>query len=91
MARLPRLTAKEVIAALQRNGFEMGRVKDSHHLLRHSDGRVTVVPVHAGEKFLELLQSVRCGQASAGPDHRLKPPAGVGPVLGSRPPSPAAA
>ncbi len=49
MARLPRLTGKEVIAALQRVGFEVARVKGSHHFLRHSDGRVTVVPVHAGE------------------------------------------
>lgn len=25
------------------------RIKGSHHVLRHSDGRTTVVPVHAGE------------------------------------------
>lgn len=49
MARLPRLTGKQVIAALQRVGFEVARVKGSHHFMRHSDGRVTVVPVHAGE------------------------------------------
>ena len=45
MARLPRLTGKEVIAALRRAGFEVARVKGSHH----SDGRATVVPVHAAE------------------------------------------
>ena len=49
MARLPRLTGKAVIAALQRVGFEVARMKGSHHFLRHPDGRVTVVPVHAGE------------------------------------------
>ncbi len=49
MARLPRLTGKNVIAALQQMDFEVVRVKGSHHFLRHSDGRVTVVPVHAGE------------------------------------------
>ena len=49
MGRLPRLTGKEVISALQRVGFEVARVKGSHHFLRHADGRVTVVPVHAGE------------------------------------------
>ncbi len=27
----------------------MLRVKGSHHILRHPDGRRTVVPVHAGE------------------------------------------
>ncbi len=51
MARLPRLSGKEVIAALQRAGFEVARVKGSHHFLRHADGRVTVVPVHAGEQI----------------------------------------
>jgi predicted RNA binding protein YcfA (HicA-like mRNA interferase family) len=49
MTRRPRLTAKQLIAALQRAGFELIRVKGSHHFLRHSDGRRTVVPVHSGE------------------------------------------
>ncbi len=49
MSRLPQLTGREVIAALQRAGFEVARVKGSHHFLRHADGRVTVVPAHAGE------------------------------------------
>jgi len=30
-------------------GFEVIRVKGSHHFLRHPDGRCTVVPVHRGE------------------------------------------
>lgn len=34
---------------LQQLGFELLRVKGSHHFLRHPDGRTTVVPVHAGE------------------------------------------
>ncbi len=49
MARLPRLTGKNVITTLGQFGFEVVRVKGSHHFLRHTDGRVTVVPVHAGE------------------------------------------
>lgn len=49
MGRLPRLTGKEVIAVLRQAGFEVARVKGSHHFLRHTDGRATVVPVHAGE------------------------------------------
>jgi len=47
--RLPRVTGREVIAALRKAGFEVARVKGSHHFLRHADGRATVVPVHAGE------------------------------------------
>ena len=49
MTRLPSLTGKELIAALAKAGFELLRVKGSHHLLRHADGRTTTVPVHAGE------------------------------------------
>ena len=49
MAKMPRLTGQEVIAALKKAGFEVLRVKGSHHFLRHTDGRRTVVPVHRGE------------------------------------------
>ena len=42
-------TGKEVIKALKKVGFEVGRVKGSHHILVHPDGRKTVVPVHSGE------------------------------------------
>ncbi|MFN0218149.1 MAG: type II toxin-antitoxin system HicA family toxin [Hyphomicrobium sp.] len=49
MSRLPRLTGPQVIAALGRAGFSVVRVKGSHHMLRHADGRVTTVPVHGAE------------------------------------------
>lgn len=49
MNKLPALTGKELIKALSEAGFEVIRVKGSHHVLRHADGRSTVVPVHAGE------------------------------------------
>lgn len=49
MTRLPRVTGREVIAALRKAGFDVARIKGSHHFLRHTDGRVTVVPVHARE------------------------------------------
>jgi len=49
MAKLPRPTGKDLLAALQKSGFELVRTKGSHHFLRHADGRATVVPVHAGE------------------------------------------
>lgn len=49
MPRLPRLRGKEVIAALRLTGFNLVRIKGSHHFLRHADGRCTVVPVHTGE------------------------------------------
>lgn len=49
MSRLPSVTGKKLIASLKRLGFTVIRIKGSHHYLRHADGRVTVVPVHAGE------------------------------------------
>jgi len=49
MPRRKRLTGKELIRALKKAGFAVVRVQGSHHRLRHTDGRVTTVPVHAGE------------------------------------------
>lgn len=59
MTRLPRLKAKQLIRALRRAGFEVIRIRGSHHYLRHPDGRVTIVPFHAGETIgLGLLKSI---------------------------------
>ncbi len=49
MTSLASLTGKDLVAVLKKTGFEVVRVKGSHHFLRHVDGRSTVVPVHAGE------------------------------------------
>jgi predicted RNA binding protein YcfA (HicA-like mRNA interferase family) len=49
MSKLPALTGREVIAALERAGFVVVRTRASHYFLRHADGRTTVVPAHAGE------------------------------------------
>jgi predicted RNA binding protein YcfA (HicA-like mRNA interferase family) len=49
MPKTPRLKGKELIGRLRRAGFQVIRIKGSHHFLRHSDGRTTVVPVHTGE------------------------------------------
>jgi predicted RNA binding protein YcfA (HicA-like mRNA interferase family) len=51
MTKPPRLTGKRVIAALERAGFTVARIRGSHHMLQHSDGRCTVVPVHSGEEI----------------------------------------
>ena len=56
MSRLPRLRGKQVLAALRRAGFEVLRIRGSHHFVRHSDGR-TVVAVHSGEHIGPGLMS----------------------------------
>ena len=49
MTSLPSLTGKYLLSVLKKAGFEVLRIKGSHHFLQHRDGRSTVVPVHAGE------------------------------------------
>jgi predicted RNA binding protein YcfA (HicA-like mRNA interferase family) len=49
MPRRPRLTGKQLIGLLANHGFVAVRVRGSHHVMKHPDGRQTVVPVHAGE------------------------------------------
>lgn len=52
--RLPSLKAGDVIRALRKAGFEVTRIKGSHHIMRHRDdaSRGTVVPVHAGKDIV---------------------------------------
>lgn len=49
MAKYSPDIGKALIMALRKTGFQVQRVKGSHHFLRHPDGRTTVVPVHAWE------------------------------------------
>jgi len=49
MRALPVLKAGQVIRALEKVGFEVVRQRGSHVRLRHLDGRVVTVPVHAGQ------------------------------------------
>jgi predicted RNA binding protein YcfA (HicA-like mRNA interferase family) len=59
MSKLPSLTGREIIAALNQAGFEVARIRGSHHFLIHNDGRRTVVPVHSGETIgIGLLSQI---------------------------------
>jgi predicted RNA binding protein YcfA (HicA-like mRNA interferase family) len=49
MGTLPMLTARQVLRALEQAGFRMQRQTGSHARLKHADGRVVTVPVHAGQ------------------------------------------
>ncbi len=51
MTKLPSVTGKQLLTALAKVGFQVIRVKGSHHFVRHHDGRATVVPVHSGESI----------------------------------------
>ncbi len=43
--------AKKIIKALSKLGFKIVRKRGSHVVMKHADGRLTVVPVHAGEEL----------------------------------------
>jgi predicted RNA binding protein YcfA (HicA-like mRNA interferase family) len=49
MPRQPRVTGKQLLAALRRRGFLVVRITGSHHVVRDGAGRTTVIPIHAGE------------------------------------------
>jgi len=42
---------RKVIKALIKLGFQIVRQKGSHTVLKHSNGRITVVPIHPGEEI----------------------------------------
>ena len=48
MTRLPAVNATTLVRALHKLGFDTTRTKGSHHILKHPDGRWTVVPWHGG-------------------------------------------
>lgn len=49
MAKLPNPSGKELIAALQKIGFEVVRQKGSHVRMKHEDNRIVSIPVHASK------------------------------------------
>lgn len=51
-SRLRSLTARQIVAALFRDGFSFDRQAGAHRLYRHPDGRRVTVSFHrAGETF----------------------------------------
>ena len=55
MSRLPIVNAKTMEALLLRIGFVVVRQKGSHVFYRHSDGRTTTIPHHAGRDLSRPL------------------------------------
>ena len=45
---IPALSGIKVVRALERAGFKVTRVRGSHYMMRHPDGRSVPVPVHPG-------------------------------------------
>lgn len=49
MSRIHPVPPRRVLKALRKLGFRVVRKRGSHVILKHYDGRITVVPVHSGE------------------------------------------
>ncbi len=47
--RLPRVTATEVMKALEKAGFFLARQSGSHKIYKNQEGRRATVPYHAGK------------------------------------------
>jgi predicted RNA binding protein YcfA (HicA-like mRNA interferase family) len=59
MAKLPRLTAREITRVLEKIGFVLTRQSGSHMIYKNDQGRRVTVPFH-GAKVLhpKLLKSI---------------------------------
>ena len=55
MPKIPVLKPEEVLRALKNLGFKEVRQKGSHKVLKHQDGRITVVPIHKGRDVSPVL------------------------------------
>jgi predicted RNA binding protein YcfA (HicA-like mRNA interferase family) len=53
--------ARKIIKLLSKLGFKIVRKRGGHVVLKHPDGRLTVVPVHAGEEIGKglLLKTIK--------------------------------
>jgi predicted RNA binding protein YcfA (HicA-like mRNA interferase family) len=49
MPKLPAVKGTKVVSVLEKTGFQKIRQKGSHVRLKHPDGRVATVPIHAGK------------------------------------------
>ena len=57
MSRLPALTSREVIRALERAGFQEHRQRGSHKIFKKGPLRITV-PVHPGDLKKGTVHSI---------------------------------
>jgi predicted RNA binding protein YcfA (HicA-like mRNA interferase family) len=60
MTRLPTLSPRKVIQALERGGFFIDHATGSHYRLKHREDptRTTVVPFHTGDIKRSLLRAI---------------------------------
>lgn len=59
MPKLPRLTAREIIAVLEKSGFSLARQSGSHMIYKNPAGKRATVPFHASKTLHpKILKSI---------------------------------
>jgi predicted RNA binding protein YcfA (HicA-like mRNA interferase family) len=59
MPKLPRLTARQIAAVLERVGFSLSRQSGSHMIYRNAGGKRATVPFHASKVLHpKILKSI---------------------------------
>ncbi|MCP9488168.1 MAG: type II toxin-antitoxin system HicA family toxin [Gaiellaceae bacterium MAG52_C11] len=70
--RLPAVTARQAVRALEHCGWELDRVKGSHHVFRHPEHRHrVVVPMHGRDLAKGTLKQI-VDASGVGRDEFLK-------------------
>jgi len=49
MPKLPRLTARQIVAVLEKAGFSLARQSGSHMIYKNASGKRVTVPYHASK------------------------------------------
>jgi predicted RNA binding protein YcfA (HicA-like mRNA interferase family) len=49
MPKLPRLTARQIVAVLEKAGFALARQSGSHMIYKNSAGKRATIPYHASK------------------------------------------
>jgi len=59
MPKLPRITARDIIAVLERAGFTLARQSGSHKIYKNAAGKRATVPCHASKTLHpKVLKSI---------------------------------
>lgn len=57
--KLPAVKPRELVRALEKDGWELARVRGSHYIMKHATDRRTVpVPVHNGDLKTGTLRAI---------------------------------
>ncbi len=61
--RVPRVSGKDIVAALERAGWPRAGIRGSHVKLRNPSGsRITIIPIHGSATLPPGTLKISCGK-----------------------------